>query len=163
MYQVNEALCRGCAACVEVCPEGAIALINSIAHIAADRCTDCGACAEACPEGAIRQVEPVALASTAKPALAVSPSVQPEPAVIRVESELLPTAPSVTSWRSRLWPAVGSALLWAGRELLPALLAAWRESVSSLPTQGATEGATSRKSCLAGRQARRRWRWRSRR
>jgi hypothetical protein len=30
--------------------------------------------------------------------------------------------------RSRLWPAVGGALVWTARELMPAVIAAWRAS-----------------------------------
>lgn len=166
MYQVNEALCRGCAACVAACPEGAIAVVNNIAHIAADRCTGCGACAEACPEGAIRLAEPVVLARVGEPTLAVSPAAQAEPAVMRVQGELLPAAQAVTTWRSRLpapapprwpgWPAIGSALVWAGRELLPELLAAWRGLTSSLPAKVAQRGFTGRRSSAGGRRAR--WR-----
>jgi ferredoxin len=159
MYQVNEALCRGCAACVKACPEDAIALFNDIAHIAADRCTNCGACAEVCPEGAIRLVEPVALARMGEPTLADSPAAQAGPPVIRVTGESIPATQAVTTWRSRLWPAIGGALAWAGRELLPELLAAWRESASSSPIKEAAEGAVSCKGCPGGRQARRRRRW----
>ncbi len=53
-YRVDEALCRGCAACVEACSQGAIAMQEDVAHILADLCIDCGACAEVCPAGAIQ-------------------------------------------------------------------------------------------------------------
>lgn len=36
--------------------------------------------------------------------------------------EVLPAV----SQRSRIWPLLGSALVWAARELLPPLISAWR-------------------------------------
>jgi NAD-dependent dihydropyrimidine dehydrogenase PreA subunit len=46
--------CRGCGACLEVCPHGVLALAAGKAAIR-DRelCMECGACAKNCPFGAI--------------------------------------------------------------------------------------------------------------
>jgi len=54
---VNEALCRGCAKCEEVCPYGAIAVTERedgrrAAYVQGALCKGCGACAVACPTGA---------------------------------------------------------------------------------------------------------------
>jgi Fe-S-cluster-containing hydrogenase component 2 len=51
---VDVARCTGCGACVEVCPVGAIALIDDKACIDEETCTGCEACVDACPEDAIQ-------------------------------------------------------------------------------------------------------------
>jgi NAD-dependent dihydropyrimidine dehydrogenase PreA subunit len=48
--------CTGCAACVEACPVGAIALVNDKAHVDPETCTGCETCVNTCPEGAIQPV-----------------------------------------------------------------------------------------------------------
>ena len=45
----KSAKCIGCAACVEACPEGAIALTPDGIRPTGRPCLTCGACAEACP------------------------------------------------------------------------------------------------------------------
>lgn len=40
--------------------------------------------------------------------------------------EVLPAAAPRHIWQHAFWPALGSALVWASRELLPGILAAWR-------------------------------------
>jgi heterodisulfide reductase subunit A len=54
---VDQALCRGCGQCVEVCPYGAPELVEisqgvTVSHIQEALCKGCGACAVACPTGA---------------------------------------------------------------------------------------------------------------
>ncbi|MCK4728207.1 MAG: 4Fe-4S dicluster domain-containing protein, partial [Desulfobacterales bacterium] len=54
---VDQALCRGCGKCVEVCPYGAPELIElregiKVSQIREAMCKGCGACAVACPTGA---------------------------------------------------------------------------------------------------------------
>jgi heterodisulfide reductase subunit A len=61
--QVDELLCRGCGFCVEVCPYGAIELIEvdqfgyivEVAKVNEAICKGCGACSAACLSGAIQQ------------------------------------------------------------------------------------------------------------
>ena len=53
---VDIARCTGCGACVEVCPMGAIALMDGKACIDEEACTGCRACVDACSEGAIQPV-----------------------------------------------------------------------------------------------------------
>ena len=48
---VSEA-CTGCAACIQVCPFGAIEMREGRAHIS-EACRACGQCLDACPVGAI--------------------------------------------------------------------------------------------------------------
>ena len=51
---VTEA-CRGCMmhSCQEVCPKGAITIVNHRCHIDKEKCIECGKCAAACPYSAI--------------------------------------------------------------------------------------------------------------
>ncbi|MGM0380878.1 MAG: indolepyruvate ferredoxin oxidoreductase subunit alpha [bacterium] len=53
MYKVNQDDCTGCTACVNVCPQGAIAMNDGKATITPEDCVDCGQCSEVCPAGAI--------------------------------------------------------------------------------------------------------------
>jgi heterodisulfide reductase subunit A-like polyferredoxin len=45
--------CTGCAICQDVCPVGAISIVESVARIDATNCTGCGRCVETCPRQAI--------------------------------------------------------------------------------------------------------------
>ncbi|NOZ27709.1 MAG: 4Fe-4S dicluster domain-containing protein [Chloroflexi bacterium] len=142
MYRVDEELCLGCAVCVQACPQQAIQLVDGRAHIVSERCTDCGVCAEACPQGAIRQVAPEPVRAAAQPiekaepivpVTPMTPAKPPQP-VIHAQGEVLPEAKPLADWKARLWPAIGSALIWAGRELLPELLASWRLPAAQTPS-----------------------------
>jgi len=48
--------CTGCGACVEVCPVGAMALVDGKASVDEETCIGCEACIGACLEGAIQPV-----------------------------------------------------------------------------------------------------------
>lgn len=49
--------CVGCAACIGVCPKGAIDFDdNFVARVDRGRCIGCGLCARACPQGVIEVV-----------------------------------------------------------------------------------------------------------
>ena len=50
---VNPDDCTGCGECVEVCPYGAIEVIDGDAVIDPSLCHFCYRCVEQCPEGAI--------------------------------------------------------------------------------------------------------------
>lgn len=57
--------CQGCLEhpCMEVCPKGAISMVNGKSHIDEEKCIKCGKCADACPYNAIiRQERPCAKA-----------------------------------------------------------------------------------------------------
>ena len=49
---IDSDTCIGCGACVEVCPAGALSLVDGLA-VADDRCTACGACLPECPVEAL--------------------------------------------------------------------------------------------------------------
>lgn len=64
VYEVTDQ-CRGCIAhpCVEVCPRGAISIVNGKSHIDRDKCIKCGKCKAICPYSAIaKKVRPCAAA-----------------------------------------------------------------------------------------------------
>jgi Fe-S-cluster-containing hydrogenase component 2 len=131
MYRVNEATCTGCGDCVEACPSGAIRVVGVRAQIDQAVCADCGSCAAACPQGAIAMADAVSRPYTVgTPVRSLSPVIPSTLAVesanraCRLEVELLPAEPR----GGRLWPTVGGALVWAARELLPEIVAAWRAS-----------------------------------
>jgi len=108
---VDETRCTGCATCVEVCPTGAIAIVDEISTINQERCDACEACLEACPNGAILVV------TEAVEEKAVVPRVQPR-------SPVAPRRPAslTVPLRTQLVPLVGSALVFLGREVVPRLI-----------------------------------------
>ena len=57
-YEVSN-MCRGCIAhpCMEVCPVGAISMVNGRSHIDQDKCIKCGKCKNICPYDAISRKE----------------------------------------------------------------------------------------------------------
>ncbi len=118
MIYVNEALCKGCGVCAEVCTTGAIQIINGLARIAQDVCRECDACLSACPHGALLAID--------EPVRAKHSIVTREPA---------PLKPRLA--RPGWLPALGAALAFVGQEIIPraagALLDAWdqRQSLSS--------------------------------
>ncbi|MCD6334956.1 MAG: 4Fe-4S binding protein, partial [Candidatus Latescibacteria bacterium] len=111
MVYVDKDRCTGCGVCQRYCPVGAIQLVQGVAVVDSMKCTECGACVEACPRGAIMTVmEPVAeeaSAVRARPAAEVAP----------VAPRLAPDVP-----RSKVMPAVGTALAFLGRKVLPLMV-----------------------------------------
>lgn len=111
MVSVDTLACRGCGACVEACPTGAIALREQVARVDAAHCTECGACVNVCPERAI------VLAAQAEPSRAVVPAAPTGPvrATAPVEGEVLRAGTRQMAVRHtsalsrRIWPLLGSA------------------------------------------------------
>jgi heterodisulfide reductase subunit A len=111
---IHEEHCTGCGACVEVCPEGAIYLVEANANVDQSLCRECEACVAACPTGAITVAapeRPYAGESTRVPV----PRPEPEVIHVRPSSEPVPL-------RVKVLPMVGPALGWAGREIVPRLV-----------------------------------------
>jgi electron transfer flavoprotein alpha subunit len=52
LLEINKEECIGCGACIDVCPFGALKLLEDIA-IVNDLCTACGACLDVCPVNAL--------------------------------------------------------------------------------------------------------------
>jgi NAD-dependent dihydropyrimidine dehydrogenase PreA subunit len=127
--------CTGCGACVEVCPTGALYLVEGKATLDSTLCRECEDCLAACPSGAITltaQEEPVAEA-------AHLPVPRPEPEVVRVR-----TAPAPVPLRSKAVPVVGAALAWAGREILPWLADLLLDTLDRRTTQRQSKDGTRR-------------------
>ncbi|MBQ8004510.1 MAG: 4Fe-4S binding protein [Oscillospiraceae bacterium] len=53
--------CLGLGSCAEVCPHGAISIINGVAEADAEKCDGCGKCIVACPRGVISLVPRTAI------------------------------------------------------------------------------------------------------
>ncbi len=53
MVKVDKSICKGCGACVNVCPAGAIQVVDGTAVVDGSKCVECGRCIGACPYGAI--------------------------------------------------------------------------------------------------------------
>lgn len=162
MYRVDEAICKGCGDCVEACPAGAIALVDERAHIDAVRCADCGSCAAACPQGAITMITAITPAYAATISRASQPAIIP--AATPREAASLAHRPEIEVMaverpRSRLWPMIGSALVWAARELLPQVTAAWRAAHAEVsPPFGGKPTASNRRTTIGWRNGHRhRW------
>jgi len=102
--------CTGCGACLEICPTGALYLVEGKAMVDRALCRECEACLAVCPSGAISltdEEEHVAAAARL-------PALRPEPEVIQVRTQAEPVP-----FRSRVLPLIGSALAWVEREILP--------------------------------------------
>lgn len=111
MITINLERCNGCGACLEVCPDGAIYLIEGKAVVDEALCQECEACVAVCPTEAIEVAEQVEVSVPTR-----VPTVRPGPEVIPVE-----TPPAPVPLRAKVLPVVGAALSWAGRELVPRL------------------------------------------
>jgi len=155
MITIDAERCTGCGACLEVCPTGALYLVDGKASVDQALCRECEACLNACPTGAIALV-----GKEARPAEPVRvPAVRPEPEVIRVA-----TKPAPVSLRARMLPAVGTALVLAGREVLPWLAHLALDALDRRLTRPQTSGAVqSRENLISGTRGGNRQRRRRRR
>jgi ferredoxin len=52
MLTIKREICGYCGACVSVCPEGALELVDAYLTVDA-HCTECRICTRACPLGAL--------------------------------------------------------------------------------------------------------------
>jgi NAD-dependent dihydropyrimidine dehydrogenase PreA subunit len=155
LITIDSGRCDGCGACMEVCPQGALYLVNDKVMVDARLCHECEACIATCPTGAIAitsqattpEVEPVRV-----------PVPQTEPEAIRVRME---TAPFPL--RARILPMIGAVLSWAGQEIVPRLADHLIDGLDQRTTRQPVTGATRSNSSStnrggSGRQHRRRHR-----
>ena len=111
MVFINDAACNGCGECVDVCPNGALVFQNNHAVILQDLCQGCEICIDACPQRAILSAQEV---QDCREVIRV-PVMTPEVSVSHIE------LPERVPARELVFPVIGSAMLWFGRELLPRL------------------------------------------
>jgi NAD-dependent dihydropyrimidine dehydrogenase PreA subunit len=130
--------CTGCGACADVCPVGAIALMDGKAHVDEELCTGCNTCVGTCPEGAIQPV-------------------------LQGEIVAVPERPAPTvRWSSPLVETAGAAVVATGVGLLTraaGALGRWltRQSAApSLPAAGRTLTTGGNGAAGRGRRARHR-------
>lgn len=109
MIYVDSVRCTGCGECPPVCPDGAITIPGETAVIDEGLCSGCEACLEACPEGAILMVEAVGSVPVEHVASALVPA-----AAGAIQSQPGRATPALREWAV---PAIGSALLWTGRQV----------------------------------------------
>jgi NAD-dependent dihydropyrimidine dehydrogenase PreA subunit len=73
MRYIDPDSCDGCGACIDVCPDQAINLIENKAVIDESLCADCGICEDACPQKAIMPLVTI----EAAPAQARNTAIEP--------------------------------------------------------------------------------------
>ena len=56
MLVIHRECCGYCGACVSVCPEGSLELVDAYLTVE-DSCRECGICTRACPLGALEVVD----------------------------------------------------------------------------------------------------------
>jgi NAD-dependent dihydropyrimidine dehydrogenase PreA subunit len=152
MIVIHTECCDGCGVCIEVCPTGALYLVDGKATVDGTLCRDCQACIAACPTEAILSAEPVTT-SAAEPVRV--PVLRPEPELVLVETY------SPVPLRAKALPVVGTALVWTAREIVPRLAdyfldrrAARRRATVIAQHRSGTDSQTRR--CNGGRRHRRR-------
>ena len=146
MITIYAERCNGCGACLEVCPHGALFLIEGKAVVDEALCRECETCVSACPTEAIVVEQRI----TAEPSRV--PVIQTEPEVMTAQSP-----PSQVPLRVRALPVVGAALSWVGRELVPRLAYYLldeldRRAAKQQPSRLARGGGTSSGRAGRGRQ-----------
>jgi ferredoxin len=125
--------CTGCGACVEICPSGALYLVDGKAAVDGALCHECEACLAACPGEAITLIaleEPVAETVHV-------PALRPELEIIQVRTQSAPVL-----LRSRVLPVIGAALTWAGREIVPWLAELALDTLDRQATRPQARGET---------------------
>lgn len=158
MVTIDQARCNSCGACIEICPQGAIYLVEAKAVVDLALCAECEACVTVCPTGAIAVREGPQEPATDPGRL---PALRPEPEPIQVR-----VRPSPPSLRASLLPAVGAALAWTGREIVPRLAAYLLEGFDRwAATQSTADALRTGRTSAKGRGtgARRRQRHRGKR
>jgi len=149
LLHVNAERCTGCGVCLDVCPTGAIELVDGMANIRTDLCRECQACLHACPQGAIESV------GESLPVLE-GEVVDPGREIVLRE----PVGVSSPSVRGPWLTSLGAALVYAGREILPrvaaSMLEAWKRSQTAASSVQPGEDAALPNAARGGGHRRRR-------
>ena len=124
MIYVDDARCTGCGLCMDACPTQAIHIVDSVAQIDQSLCRECEVCLSACPEGAILALREPIVAEKSTPTLAPS-ALAPAP-VQQVAPRQRPD--------TGVWPWLGVALSFVGREIVPRVLTLLSEREQTQPT-----------------------------
>lgn len=154
MILIKQERCTGCGMCLDVCPHGALYLLEGKAVVDEALCRECEVCVAACPEQAILISETVRESASAPSRV---PAIQRKPDVIHVRTEGAPVP-----LRTRVLPVVGAALAWAGREIVPRLadyfLESWdrRATDQRATASGSRPSGTNAQSGRGGGRRRRR-------
>ena len=53
MISIDRQACNGCGLCVEVCPSGALQLMDSLLQVDNNLCQECELCVDICPQNAL--------------------------------------------------------------------------------------------------------------
>jgi len=107
---VDAARCSGCGLCVDACHTGAMRLQDGVATIDQSRCVQCESCVNVCPE--------LAILSVSEPAEERLPATVAGREVDAIEI----APPAVAARRPASQPAIGAALAFVGREIVPRAL-----------------------------------------
>ena len=149
MLYVDQDRCSGCGVCVTVCSSDAIAIREGKAAIDQERCNQCEACYAACPEEAILTV----LERGLVPDATATRAMEPRP------------VSGAADIAARAAPAVGAALLFIGREVVPRVTRYVLDAVERRagdtavrPASGSRDAPDGATSADVGRRRRRRHR-----
>jgi NAD-dependent dihydropyrimidine dehydrogenase PreA subunit len=158
VIQVNQELCTGCGACIDVCSIGAIHLLDQRAVIDDALCTACEACIEACPN------EAIALHSVVEPSVSIVTLPKAETSPVTYSKKVV--LPEVVTPTRSLVPLAGAALGFLGRELAPRLVdivvnTLERRLARSTTTNVSTVSTSTRVRITGGRGERKQVRYRS--
>jgi len=100
--------CTGCGLCVEVCPNGAINLVDGVARVEQSLCQECEVCLSTCPVNAILALQ--------EPAGAERPV--PVRVSVSTPTPTWPVAPAPQPGGG-VRPWLGAALAFLGQEVVP--------------------------------------------
>jgi ferredoxin len=119
VIKIDTEQCSGCGACVDVCPTGALYLVDGTAAVDRALCNSCKDCVAVCP------TEAIAFASEAEPhrvpAVHAQPQSRQPKEVIRIRTQPVSFPARVLPVARAALPVAGAALAWAAREFLPQL------------------------------------------